>query len=205
MRRADLVNDYLHNRLDEVELEEFEISLLDSPELQEQVALEMQMRDELRAHSDLVLSQSTQKVWWTKLFGGLSSPTWSYVATASASAAIVILAFTPGEVAHPKAYIVQSKVYLEATRSDAASQLRVSADKVQMLYIDVARFENRSLRLTLSTQEKVYFSAPGISANREYELSVLIPKLNPGEYTLTIVDEAKQLPELVFTIFAINS
>ncbi len=191
IEQHDIAQRYLHGRLTPEEAEEFEVYLMDNPEMVEEFELDSLFKTYASSRSfakNSVAWLSNKKHW----LSGFVSSALTFVACA-----FMFVTLTPTEINNSPAYWAQV-IYLESKRGDSVGQafdIQLPANQGALAIVfapEQTAFSSFDVILA-DEQSRPIHQFKGVKRSNLDELTLVVPQssVKPGEYQLVINPEGQ--------------
>lgn len=189
-----LIRAYLTSELSEEQRDEFEVALLEDPELYERVYFESKLRDgmSLAATNNITpVNESTPPSILSKIKAMVEQPAWSYAATGVAALLLLALA-----VQQPSAPEIGKIVYVDALRSEQAMDIVLPPDIQTLIVIDTFEALDNISAAQVLQGETVVQQLTSLAPTADAQVNLVLNGLDAGDYTLEITTDAtnRQIP-----------
>ena len=189
-----LIRAYLTSELSEEQRDEFEVALLEDPELYERVYFESKLRDgmSLAATNNITpVNESTPPSILSKIKAMVEQPAWSYAATGVAALLLLALA-----VQQPSAPEIGKIVYVDALRSEQAMDIVLPPDIQTLIVIDTFEALDNISAAQVLQGETVMQQLTSLAPTADAQVNLVLNGLDAGDYTLEITTDAtnRQIP-----------
>ena len=193
----DKIDDYLAGRLADDDLDQFEEELLTNEELQREVRVQVAFREALVGESDALLAEPVPDLF-TRLIRFISTPAWSFSATA-VSAALVVTVYLGDAENSIMGSTVQIS-YVDQTRSAQPAAIYLPSRQIVVLSIDSFGVESKEVDVDVRDEGQALISIPGVRVDQQQLINVMFGPLSTGQYTLHITgddNDSRQYPLIV--------
>ena len=175
----NLIDDYLANRLNEEQLESFEIDLLDNPDLQEAVLAQRALKEGLSVQSSVDAKKNSPI---TSIVDFFVSPVWSCAATVLLAVCVSYLWL--GSKTSQTTQIDRI-TYIETVRGSTSPNYSIKANEGNLLVVDVDPNSTGPYQIIIRRDDEI-FNRQSFPNATNYSLNIIAPPLEIGNYTLVI-------------------
>lgn len=190
---------YLANELSEQQRDEFEVALLEDPELYDRVYLEDKLRTSMKlaaTTSEAPVAQTGSSTLLAQIKALMEQPAWSYAATCACAVLLVT------QLTHqPNPPEIGKIVYVDALRSEQQMSISLPPQTQALIVIDAFETITELSAATLRQENQVLQQFTALTPTEDAQINLLLEALSPGAYTLEITAEGakKTLPITVLT------
>jgi hypothetical protein len=178
---ADQIDDYLANRMSEESQDAFETAMLSDPHLQQQVMLHAELKNGLtEASTELLETRESKPNLLTHLRNLIWQPQFAYGASLILGLGIYQSLPSDSSQTNP---LIEDVVYLEQTRSQKPMTVNLKAQLQFLVSIDVST--NEPVSVMLRKDNTTVFNLASAIPNSIGSLNIVLPPLEPGQYTLS--------------------
>ena len=206
----DTIHAYIHGMLSDSEATEFEIRMLDSPELADQVMLSMSMKEGFENMTRPVLREPWYRRVWVRLIAGISTP----IATAIVSVYAIFVSgalLLSSEATYRSDQVLLAE-YVSGVQRGSAEPSLLSLPNAQSPRLfsfsvsDQQSMGNSLLYVELSDVEgNVVWRSRAITPMMNNRQFVLIPaEVRQGKYTVRVLSEEQGRPSTPVSITISN-
>lgn len=171
----DRVDDYISNRMSEVDQNAFEVRLLEDEALQRAVRVSQALREGLRAVAREAPKPARRITAIT---------IWAVAASVLLAVSVLLQVVSPSS---PSMAGVDEIVYVEQMRSAESPEIELHAGRNALLSIDVGLDDAGPFDVTLFTSaNEVRQRLPALDPTVDHYINLLLPGLEAGKYTLVL-------------------
>ena len=189
--RQELARRYTRGELSEQEAEEFEIYLMDKPEMIEQLELDEVFHNCLEEAEEKRVERFSIWKWITQ------TPIGASVATFACTTGLLfgILVLDKGFLkSSPNISATGNIIYLENLRSNNPGFRRVDVvgnKPTLALFVQTSLSENKQVTITLSDNSNTFHKFEGFVVGGELVVNIPSTWLHSGDYEITVSDNEK--------------